>query len=183
MIISNKKAFTLVEILVAAGVSAVFLGMVISLFMGFSKSFSAGEGSAVLMQECALFTARLRNDMNNSVMPKDGNYMTIDENQIKFTVYDSQDGVVKPVIYSAVPQANGYYNMTRRIANGKAHPIVKGKIASFSWKLNEETISTGATPIKRLGLEICLKMGSSDLKNKSFDFKTTIYPVRANKMR
>ena len=157
MTISDRKAFTLVEILVAAGVSAVFLGMVISLFMGFSKSFS--------------------------VMPKDGNYMTIDENQIKFNVYDSQDGVVKPIIYSAVLQTNGYYNMTRRIANGKAHTIVKGKIASFSWKLNEESISTGATPVKRLGLEINLKMGSSDLKNKSFDFKTTFYPVRANKMR
>ena len=183
MIISNRKAFTLVEILVAAGVSAVFLSMVISLFLGFSRSFSAGEGSAVLMQECALFTARLRNDLNNGVMPKVGSFMTIDENQIKFNVYDSLDGEVKPVIYSAVLQANGYYNMTRRIANGQAHPIVNGKIASFSWKINEDTIPTGATPIKRLGLEICLKMGSSDLKNKSFDFKTTIYPVRANKMR
>ena len=183
MIQSDRKAFTLVEILVAASVSAIFLGMVITLFVGFSRNFSSGEGAAVLMQECALFTARLRNDMNNAVMPKDNNFMFIDGNQIKFNVYDSEDGVVKPVIYSAVLQPNGFYNMTRRIANGQAHTVVNGKIASYSWHLNNDIIPTGATPIKRIGLEICLKMGSSELKNKSFDFKTTIYPVRANKMQ
>ena len=183
MIISNKRAFTLVEILVASGVSVIFLGMVITLFMGFSRTFSSGEGSAVLMQECALFTARLRNDMNNGVKTTDGNFITLDENQIIFNVYDSEEGKVKPVIYTAVPQANGYYNMTRRIANESAHNIVKGKISSFSWNLIEESIPTGATPIKRISLELNLKMGTSDLKNKSFDFKTTIYPVRANKMQ
>ncbi len=182
MIISNKRAFTLVEILIAAGVSVVFLGMAVTLFIGFSRSFSAGEGSAVLMQECALFTSRLRNDLNNAIMPQDRNFMTFVENQIKFNVYDSEDGVVKPVIYSAVRQSNGFYNITRKIANGAAHPIVKGKISSFNWSLIEDVIPTGATPVKRLGFELSLKMGSSDMKNKSFDFKTTIYPVRANKM-
>lgn len=186
MTLCKKKAFTLVEILVAAGVTAIFLGMAVSMFIGFGKNFSAGEGSAVLMQECALFVARLRNDLNNAVKDNTNSFITIDENQIKLNVYDSEEGKVKPVIYSAVAQANGYYNMTRRVANGSSRPIVNGKIASFSWQLKEEVISTGTPPIKsikRYGVEIDLKMGSSDLKNKSFDFKTIIYPIRVNKMR
>ena len=183
MIVFKKKAFTLVEILIAAAVSAVFLGMAISLFLGFSKNFSAGEGSAVLMQECALFIARLRNDMNNAVKLKGSEFMTIDENQIKFDIYDSQDGKVKPVIYNAVKQADKYYNMTRRIGNGSSKTLIKGKIASYSWQLINESIPTGATPVKRLGFEINLKMGSPDLKNKSFDFKTIIFPVRVNKIQ
>ncbi len=182
MIISKKKAFTLVEILVAASVTAIFLGMAISLFMGLSKNFSASEGSAVLMQECALFVARLRNDLNNAVKPKEGDFITIDKNQIKFNVYDSEEGKVKPVIYSAVLKSNNYYNITRRIANGSERSIVNGKIASFSWSLKEDIISEEKPTIKRLGVEIDLNMGSSDLKNKSFYFKTVIYPVRANKM-
>ena len=182
MTIFKKKAFTLVEILIAASVTAVFLGMAISLFLGLSKNFSASEGSAVLMQECALFVARLRNDLNNAVKPKEGTFITIDENHISFNVYDSADGNVKPVIYSAVLQKNSYYNITRRVGNGSDRPIVNGKIASFNWQLNEEIISSDKPVIIRSGVKIDLKMGSSDLKNKSFDFKTVIYPVRANKM-
>lgn len=180
-VFNSKKAFTLVEIMVAAGVTTVFLGMAITLFMRFSKSFSAGEGSAVLMQECALFTARLRTDLNNAVKTQKDKFITVDENQIMFDIYDSEDGRTKSVIYTAVPQSNGYYNMTRRLNNGEAHPIVKGKVASYSWHLNEELIPTGGTPIKRVGLALSLNMGSNELKNKSFDFKTVIYPVRINK--
>ncbi len=183
MTVFNKRAYTLVEIMIAAGVTAVFLGMAISLFMGFSKNFSAGEGSAILMQDCALFVARLRNDLNNAVKTKGIEFITLDENHIKFNVYDSEEGKIKPVIYTAVPLAGGYYNMTRRIANGSERPIVKGKIASYKWRLQEDIISKSAPIIKRLGVEIVLKMGSPDLKNKSFDFKTIIYPVRANKMQ
>ena len=177
----NKKAFTLVEILVAAGVTAVFLGMAVTLFMRFSKNFSAGEGSAVLMQECSLFTARLRNDLNNAIKPPNGDFITVDETQLMFNIYDSEDGKVRSVIYSAVPQTDGYFNMTRRLDNNEAHPIIKGKVASYSWHLNEELIPTGATPVKRIGLALSLNMGAADMKNKSFDFKTVIYPVRANK--
>lgn len=178
---NNKKAFTLVEILVAAGVTAIFLGMAVTLFMRFSKNFSAGEGSAVLMQECSLFTARLRNDLNNAVKNKTGNFITVDETQLMFNIYDSEDGKIRSVIYSAVPQGNGYFNMTRRLDNNDAHLLVRGKVASYSWRLNEELIPTGATPVKRLGLALSLKMGAADLKNKSFDFRTVIYPVRVNK--
>jgi Tfp pilus assembly protein PilE len=183
MILFKRRAFTLIEIIVAAGVTAIFLGMAVTLFLRFSKMFSAGEGSAVLMQDCALFVARLRNDLNNAVKPKEGEFIEIDKTNIKFNVYDSEEGKVKPIIYTAIPQADGFYNISRRIANGSEKLIVKGKIAAYSWSLNVDSIPTGATPIKRLGLVLDLKMGSSDLKNKSFDFKTTIYPVRYNKMQ
>lgn len=177
----NKKAFTLVEIMIAAGVTAIFLGMAITLFLRFSQNFSAGEGSAVLMQECALFTARLRNDLNNAIKPKNSDFITLDETQLMFNIYDSDDGKTRSVIYSAAPLKNGYYNLSRRLDNNEPHLIVKGKVSSYSWKLNEELIPTGATPIKRIGLELHLKMGANELKNKSFDFKTVIYPVRVNK--
>ena len=177
----NRKAFTLVEILVAAGVTAIFLGMAITLFTGFSKSFSAGEGSAVLMQECSLFTARLRNDLNNAIKTQDSNFITLDETQLMFSIYDSEDGRIRNVIYSAILQKDGYFNISRRLDNNEPHLLIKGRVASYSWHLNEESIPTGATPIKRVGLALELKMGSSDIKNKSFDFKTVIYPVRLNK--
>lgn len=181
MIPFKKKAFTLVEIIIAAGVSAIFLAMAVNLFISFSKNFSAGEGSAILMQECALFVARLRNDLNNAVKQNKDGFIEIDKNYIKFNIYDSGDGSIKPVIYTAVPKGNGYFNISRRIANGSEKFLVNGKVASYSWHLNEETIQTGATPIIRSGIALSLKMGSSELKNKSFDFKTTIYPVRINK--
>ena len=177
----NKKAFTLVEILIASAVTVIFLGMAISMFMRFSSYFSAGEGSAALMQECALFTARLRNDMNNAVRSQNGHGITIDGGQIMFNVYDSEEGRLKPVIYSAIPVQGGYYNMTRRIANEDSHTIVKGNVASFSWHLLEESIPTGATPVKRIGLELYLNMGSPTMKNKSFEYRTIIFPVRINR--
>lgn len=180
--IKTKKGYTLVEILIASAVSVVFLGMAISLFMQFTKSFSSGESSVILMQNCALFTARLRNDMNNAVKAKNGEaFMVLDEKQLLFNIYDSSDGSIKPVVYTAVPQSNGYFDITRRIGNKESSNIVKGKIASYAWALKEEIIPTKASPIKRFGLELNLKMGSNDLKNKSFDFKTVIYPVRVNR--
>ena len=182
MIQIKKKAFTLVEILMAAGVTAIFLTMAITLFVRFSKNFSVSEGSSGLMQDCAIFVARLRNDLNNAVKTKDG-FISVDENQVKFNIYDSGDGSIKPVIYSATKQSNGYYSMGRRIGNGANHILVNGKVASFKWKLNEEVIPTEATPFKRCGFELSIEMGQSDSKSKPYAFKVVIYPTRLNKMQ
>ena len=183
MIRINKKAFTLVEILIAAGVTAVFLTMAITLFTRYNKFYSSRQGSAGLMQDCAIFVSRLRNDLNNAVKTKEGEFLTIDEKQVKFIIYDSGDGTTKPVIYSAIQQPDGYYSMARRIGNGANHILVDDKVASYSWRLNEETIPTEASPIKRWGFELTIKLGSKDLKNQSQEFKIVLYPVRLNKMQ
>ncbi len=182
MIRIRKKAFTLVEVLIAAGVTAVFLTMAITLFTRYNQYYSIRQSSAGLMQDCAIFVSRLRNDLNNAVKTSD-EYLTIDEKQVKFDIYDSGDGKVKPVIYSMVQQPDGYYSMARRIGNGSNHIIIDKKIASLSWHLKEETIPTDASPFKRVGLELQINMGSKELKGKSYAFKVVLYPVRINKMR
>ena len=182
MIRTKRKAFTLVEILVAAGVTAVFLTMAITLFMRYNKFYSIRHSSAGLMQDCAIFVSRLRNDLNNAVKTEH-DFMTIDEKQVKFSIYDSGDGKIKPVIYSAIQQSDGYYSMARRIGNGSNHILVDDKVASVSWRLNEETIKTEASPVKRYGLELQIVMGSKELNKQSSEFKTVIYPVRLNKMQ
>ena len=75
----NKTGFTLIEILVVCGISVVFLTTAIMLLTNFRQGFSRSENTAVLMQESALFLARLRTDLNNAVLTTGGAAGTIDK--------------------------------------------------------------------------------------------------------
>ncbi|HNS08457.1 MAG TPA: prepilin-type N-terminal cleavage/methylation domain-containing protein, partial [Candidatus Ozemobacteraceae bacterium] len=107
MKVVNKKrpGFTLTEILVVCGVSAVFLGTAIMLFTNFRQGYSRSENVAVLMQESALFIARLRTDLNNAVLsgPGGGNIeqqLQAFPDHLTFNIYSSRHGRILPVVYN-----------------------------------------------------------------------------------
>lgn len=176
--------FTLVEILVVCGVSAVFLGTAIMLFTNFRQGYSRSENVAVLMQESALFLARLRTDMNNAVLSGPASdflrQIQAEPNQLNFNVYSSRHGRIQPVVYRYVAAPAGG-QISRREANESERVLIKDHVASFSWQVQLERFATAGSGTFRLSLAIDLQMKTSSGKEKPFAIKTTIFPARLNR--
>lgn len=182
----KNAAFTLPEILVVSAIIALFFGGAIMLFTNFRRSYSRSEGTAVVLQEAALFVARLRTDLNNAVRnpnlssePHD-NQLLASDNQLDFVIYSDKDGQTVPVSYNYL-QSDAGGSISRRLGNQSERVIVKDSIASFSWQTELETLPTTGTATLRLGLRLNLSLKSPGNTDSEFDFSTIIFPARLNR--
>lgn len=187
MKISEKKTgFTLVEILVVCGISVVFLGTAIMLMTNFQQGFSRSENTAILMQESALFIAKLRTDLNNAVLATGGMSGTLDKqilalpNQLSFNVYSSQHGKILPVIYSYEAATNGG-TIKRKEANDAEKPLISNYVASLAWQLQIERFATPGSGTFRISVALDLQLKVASGKEKPFAIKTSIFPARLNR--
>lgn len=186
MKIFNTKAFTLVEILVVCGIATVFLGVAIMLLTNFSQGFSRSENTAVLMQESALFIARLRTDLNNAVLTGNLDMVPMEKqlsasaNKLQFQVYSSVDGKTIPITYTYEPQTRGG-NLLRQEANGSNRVLIKDHVASLSWQTELEKFSTPGSGTFRLSIALSLQLKVDSGKEKPFELKTSIFPARMNR--
>ncbi|PKL50298.1 MAG: hypothetical protein CVV42_03320 [Candidatus Riflebacteria bacterium HGW-Riflebacteria-2] len=184
----KTRAFTLVEIIVVCGIVTVFLGTAIMLFTNFRRGFSRSEGTAVLMQDGALFLARLRTDLNNAVIAPDASggtpaQINTTPDQLSFMVYSSREAKALPVIYRYLAAENGG-SIFRREGGEKERELIKDRVASLTWQTELERFvepdSTGSGTIRlSIGLDMKLKMKSGD--EKPFSLKTSIFPARLNR--
>lgn len=182
----NKKAFTLIEILIVCGVTAVFLATAISVFSNFRLGYSRSESSAIHLQNTALFVAKLRNDLNNAVINpslttqnQTNQFETTDEN-LSFMVYDNKAGQVTPVSYSLSGEP-GKQTLRRRLGNDSDKILIRNNVASLSWKTEIETFSGKASGTFRLCLNLKILLKDKKNKEKPFSFNTRIFPARLNK--
>jgi len=185
---SNNKAFTLVEIIVVCGIVTVFMGTAIMLFTNFRRGFSRSEGTAVLMQDGALFVARLRTDLNNAVISPDVSgtnpaQLNATADQLSFMVYSSREAKAVPVLYR-YRQADSGGSIFRREGDGSERELIKDRVASLTWQTELErfieTGSNGSGTIRlSIALDIKLKMERGD--EKPFALKTSIFPARFNR--
>ncbi len=182
----NKKGFTLLEVVVASGVAATLLALLVMLFTNFRASYSKGEASGILMQEAALFIARLRTDLNNSVLVQNNLDLGFEDqlhssaNQLVFSIYNSDKGIIQPVIYELHETQKGKV-ITRKEGNGKGVTIIKNHVASLSWPITLDTYDTKPVPTKRIRIELDISLESTTQKDKIYNLKTNIFPVRLNK--
>lgn len=182
---SNKYGFTLPEILIACGVSAIFLGAAVMLFTNFRQGFSRSENIAVLMQESALFMARLRTDLNNAVLSGPGTG-GIDQQiqalpeRLTFSVYSSRHGRILPVSYRFSPDAKGG-SISRREADDGEKILIKNRVASLSWQMQLERFSTPGSGTFRIGIGLDLQLKTTTGKEKPFAIKTQMFPARLNR--
>jgi type II secretory pathway pseudopilin PulG len=184
----KRRAFTLVEILVVCGIVSVFLGTAIMLFTNFRRGYSRSEGTAVLMQDGALFLARLRTDLNNAVIAPDSSggapaQLSATPDQLSFMVYSSREARTMPVVYRYLAADNGG-SVFRREGSEKERELIKDRVASLTWQTELERFiepeSTGSGTLRlSIGLDIKLKMKSGD--EKPFTLKTSIFPARLNR--
>jgi Tfp pilus assembly protein PilE len=183
---TNKKAFTLVEILIACGVTAVFLATAITVFSNFRRGYSRSESSAIHLQDTALFVARLRNDLNNAVInpsisaQNQTNQFETTEDSLDFMIYDNRMGQVVPVNYSLTGKP-GQQTLTRRSGNSSNKVLIKNNVASLSWKPEIEGFSGKASGTFRLCLNLKISLNDKKNKEKPFAFNTRIFPARLNK--
>ena len=187
MKVVNKKrpGFTLTEILVVCGVSAVFLGTAIMLFTNFRQGYSRSENVAVLMQESALFIARLRTDLNNAVLsgPGGGNIeqqLQAFPDHLTFNIYSSRHGRILPVVYNYARGKDGG-SLTRREADEAEKVLIKEHVASLAWQMQLEHFATGGSGTFRISLGLDLQLKASSGKEKPFAIKTSLFPARLNR--
>ncbi len=179
-----KSGFTLAEILVVCGISGVFLGIAIMLFINFRQGYSRSENVAVLMQESALFLARLRTDLNNAVLS--GPAGDIDKqiqaapSQLTFNVYSSGRGKILPVVYQ-YEAAPGGGSISRREDHGGDKVLIKSHVASLTWQLQLERFATPGSGTFRLSVAIDLQLKTATGREKPFAIKTAIFPSRLNR--
>lgn len=158
------------------------------LFTHFRRSFSRSEGTAILMQEGALFVARLRTDLNNAVLLPDspGNssaQLNAAADRLNFMVYNSREAKAQPVIYRYQAMESGG-SIFRREGSETERELIKGHVASLTWQTNLERFtlpgSTSSGTIRlSIGLEIHLSIKSGN--EKPFALKTSIFPARLNR--
>lgn len=187
-ICKNRQAFTLVEILVVCGIVSVFMGTAIMLFTNFRRGFSRSEGTAVLMQDGALFLARLRTDLNSAVIAPDTSVsnpaqLSATSDQLSFMVYSSREARALPVVYRYQASESGG-SIFRREGGDSERELIKNRVASLTWQtdlerfIEPEGTSSGTLRIS-IGLDLKLKMRSGD--EKPFALKTFIFPARLNR--
>lgn len=179
-----NRGFTLVEILVVCGVSAIFLGVAIMLFTNFRQGYSRSESVAVLMQESALFLARLRTDMNNAVLsgPQGGieNQIQATPEQLRLNVYSSGQGRILPVIYRYVAAGSGG-SISRKEAEGGEKVIIKNHVASLAWQMQLERFATAGSGTFRIGVAVAMQLKTATGNEKPFAIKTCVFPARLNR--
>ncbi len=184
----NRLAFTLVEIMVVCGIVSVFLGTAIMLFTNFRRGFSRSEGTAVLMQDGALFLARLRTDLNNAIIAPDASssspaQLNATPEQLSFMIYSSREARALPIVYRYQTAESGG-SIFRREGSGSERELINDRVASLTWQTELERFvepeSTGSGTLRlSIGLDIKLKMKSGD--EKPFALKTSIFPARLNR--
>ncbi len=187
MKIPERKAFTLVEILVVCGVVSVFLGTAILLFTNFRRGYSRSENTAVLMQESALFLARLRTDLNNAVLSGDFVSVPLEQqlnstsDKLQFLVYSSQEGKTIPVTYTLRPGRTGG-SLYRKESGASERELIKDHVASLSWQAEVEKFATAGSGTMRLSINLDLQLkADSGSSEKPFSIKTNIFPARMNR--
>jgi prepilin-type N-terminal cleavage/methylation domain-containing protein len=182
----NKKGFTLVELVVAAAVSATLLTVLVMLLTNFRAGYSKSEASGILLQETVIFIAKLRTDLNNAVLVQNNlelgfeDQLFSSENQLVFNTYNSAKGLVEPVVYATQSTEQGRV-ITRKEGNEAERVIVKNKVASISWPIILDTYPTKPLPTKRVRIELSLTLEALNQANKAFHVKTNLFPVRLNK--
>lgn len=182
----NNKAFTLVEILVVCGIVTVFLGTAVMLLTNFRRGFSRSENTAVLMQEGALFLARLRTDLNNAVLTGNLKAVPIQKQlsttaeKLQFQVYSSQAGKIIPITYTYSASSNGG-NLSRKEGDGSDRVLIKDHVASLSWQTELEKFSTPGSGTFRLSIAMAMQLKVNSGKEQPFDLKTSIFPARLNR--
>ena len=185
MKISKNKAFTLVEILVVCGIVGVFMGTAMILMTNFRRGFSRSENTAVLMQEGALFIARLRTDLNNAVLTGNldmvpiQNQLAATADKLQFQVYSSQAGKTMPITYTYAARNSGGTLM--REEAGKERVIIKDHVASLSWQTELERFATPGSGTFRLSIALHIELKVDSDKEKAFTLKTSIFPARMNR--
>ncbi|MGM0600319.1 MAG: PulJ/GspJ family protein [Candidatus Rifleibacteriota bacterium] len=183
---TNNKGFTLVEILIVCGVTAVFLTTAISVFSNFRRGYSRSESSAIHLQDTALFVAKLRNDLNNAVIDpspssqNQSNHFETTDETLSFMVYDNTIGQVTPVSYSLSGKQD-QKTLKRRLGNNSNKILIKNNVASLSWNPEIESFSGKASGTFRLCLNLKILLKDKKSKEKPFAFNTRIFPARLNK--
>lgn len=181
---TDKKAFTMVEILVVCGVVALFLAIAITVFSNFRQGYSKSESGAILLQETAMFLARLRSDMNNAVLnPKtidSGKQFSVEPNQLSFNVYDNHEGKIVPVVYSITGSKEGF-DLSRTAGAASPKTLIKNHIASMSWNTEIETFSGPASGTVRISLKLKTTLKTTKGKEKPLTISTHIFPSRLNR--
>ncbi|MBU1107865.1 MAG: prepilin-type N-terminal cleavage/methylation domain-containing protein [Candidatus Riflebacteria bacterium] len=187
-IFKMRKGFTLVEIIIVCGIATVFLGTAIMLFTNFRRGYSRSEGTAILMQEGALFVARLRTDLNNAVLIPDSpggssTQLNAGTDSLNFMVYNSHDAKAQPVVYRYLASDIGG-SLFRREGTDNERELIKGHVASLTWQTNLERFivpgsTSSGTMRLSIGLDIQLRIKSGS--EKPFALKTSIFPARLNR--
>ena len=187
--LTNKIGFTLVEILVVSLLVTTFIGSGIMIMSNFRRSYSKSESSAILMQEAAIFSAKIRNDLNNAILdptapdrsPKNQIYISGD--QLSFKAYNSSSGKSEPIVYS-VEKTGNQLSIMRKAGLKPAAAVIKNKVASITWKLEQETFTGNASGVIRLGVSLDLILADPKKQNnkRQFQLTTRIFPARLNKI-
>lgn len=186
MKIFKRSAFTLVEILVVCGIVTVFLGMAIMIFTNFRRGYSRSENTAVLMQESALFLARLRTDLNNAVLTGESGAVPLDQQlnstaeRLQFLVYSSQEGKTLPITYRYRPGRAGG-SIYRKEANASERQLIKDHVASLTWQAEIEKFATPGSGTLRLSINLDVHLKVDSGSEKPFRIKTSIFPARMNR--
>lgn len=183
----NRKAFTLVELIVATAILAVVMTSIVTVIVNFTRNYGKSESSGILLQESALFLARLRTDMNNAVVEgnvasigKNGALIYVDSKQLRFPVYSSTSGRIEHVVYE-IEQSRTGYSVTRKTANDNIQKIADN-IATVTWKLENDVIPLKPKPIERYSLYLDMEFSlKKDNSGNSFKLKTRIFPARLNR--
>ncbi|OGK06407.1 MAG: hypothetical protein A2W80_11010 [Candidatus Riflebacteria bacterium GWC2_50_8] len=187
-IFKKNSAFTLVEILVVCGIATVFLATAIMLFTNFRRGFSRSEGTAILMQEGALFVARLRNDLNNAVLVpviagNDQAQLNSTPDRLSFSLYSSREAKALPVVYRYQASENGG-SVFRREGNDNERVLIKDRVASLTWQTELERFvepdSTSSGTV-RLSIALDMQLEMQTGSEKPFLLKTSIFPARLNR--
>lgn len=181
---TSKKGFTLVEILVVCGVSALFLAIAISVFSNFRQGYSRSESGAILLQDAAIFLAQLRNDMNNAVIDpaaaNAGSQFSVDSNHLSFKIYDNRESKILPVVYSVVPSGKKT-DLLRKVGTNSAKTLIRDNVASITWSTEIEAFAGKASGTVRLSLNLVVNLKTEKGQEKPFSISTRIFPARLNR--
>lgn len=187
---SRHQGFTLVEGVLASGLTVVLIGCLIVVLIQFQRGFSQGEEAAVVLNEAGCFLSFLRYDLVNAVGPTDSDrtdwrrYLRVTRDSISFNIFSDTAGSMQPIEYVFESSPTGGTILRAQGPNRRI--LVDHHIASLTWQLETDVATSPeiASGYRQLWLSIHMStFGHTKFngRTKEVPISTKIFPTRLHR--
>lgn len=186
----KRHGFTLIEGLLAGGLSVVLIGCLVVILIQFQRGFSKGEEAASVLNEAGCFLSFLRYDLINAVCPTRSDqtswerHVNVSPNMISFSIYSDDDGTIVPVAYVYEKSSSG--GTIRRVQGAHRRTLIDQHVASLTWFLETDVATAPglASEYRQIWISVDMsvfghtKFGGN---TKEVSLETKIFPTRLHR--
>ena len=164
---ARNCGLSLVELLIAAAIGVLLLGLVYILSRNLTAGFRKGEETSKALQQTRLFIGTLRRDLANAAKvlePGDEdwrNALIANDRFVRLFVHEAAGGIARVrYLFEPPPAGTTGGSIVREVEGQGSRTLVEGLVATLSWTIGAEEVPLAHGVIgKRIWLDLALSVG------------------------